>query len=239
MRQEIPWNRFSVEAFVIVGSILLAFVIDAWWEERQERIAEHAELTRLHAELVSNREAIDRGSRETSNTQRNIAAALRISKHLEEMTEDGAEVISLSNAELGGLLGTPTLELETSVFDSLIRSGRLEIVGNPSIVEAIGRWDSLHKNAQETQRDGRVFVQDRLLPAITENNNLQQVLLNQGPGSIGELDLSGTTTIKIDVKLINLVAQTYFLTRMAQRQWTRLGDHTDTTIEEISKFLNN
>ena len=36
MKQEIPWNRFAVEAIVIVGSILLAFAIDAWWDSRQD-----------------------------------------------------------------------------------------------------------------------------------------------------------------------------------------------------------
>ena len=36
MKQEIPWNRFVVEAIVIVGSILLALAIDAWWAERIE-----------------------------------------------------------------------------------------------------------------------------------------------------------------------------------------------------------
>ena len=33
--QNIPWKRISVEAVAIVASILLAFSIDAWWEERR------------------------------------------------------------------------------------------------------------------------------------------------------------------------------------------------------------
>jgi hypothetical protein len=37
MKQETPWYRLIIEAFVIVGSILLAFAIDAWWEDRSER----------------------------------------------------------------------------------------------------------------------------------------------------------------------------------------------------------
>lgn len=32
--QSIAWRRLSIEATVIVASILLAFAIDAWWEER-------------------------------------------------------------------------------------------------------------------------------------------------------------------------------------------------------------
>ena len=35
--QTIPWMRISVEAVAIVASILLAFAIDANWEDRQAR----------------------------------------------------------------------------------------------------------------------------------------------------------------------------------------------------------
>jgi len=37
LKPQIPWRRVFVEGGVIVGSILLAFGIDAWWERRQER----------------------------------------------------------------------------------------------------------------------------------------------------------------------------------------------------------
>jgi len=36
----IAWKRLAIEAPVIVVSILLAFTIDAWWDERGERAAE-------------------------------------------------------------------------------------------------------------------------------------------------------------------------------------------------------
>ena len=57
---EIPWKRICVEAVTIVGSILLAFAIDAWWEERQERDAELRQLHRVSAELDANAERIQR-----------------------------------------------------------------------------------------------------------------------------------------------------------------------------------
>ena len=44
MTRQIPWLRVFVEGVVIVGSILLAFGIDAWWDGVQER-AEGSGLT--------------------------------------------------------------------------------------------------------------------------------------------------------------------------------------------------
>jgi len=38
MKTRSTWQRNAIEAIVIVGSILLAFGIDAWWQERGERI---------------------------------------------------------------------------------------------------------------------------------------------------------------------------------------------------------
>jgi hypothetical protein len=49
--QEIPWKRLSVEAAAIVASILLAFAIDAWWEERLERDSERRYLESLLADV--------------------------------------------------------------------------------------------------------------------------------------------------------------------------------------------
>lgn len=52
--QQIPWKRVSVEAVAIVGSILLAFGVQAWWDERLERIDEAEQIGGLHAEFTEN-----------------------------------------------------------------------------------------------------------------------------------------------------------------------------------------
>jgi len=48
----IPWRRVLVEGVVIVGSILLAFGIEAWWDSIQERSAEEAHLVALESDLT-------------------------------------------------------------------------------------------------------------------------------------------------------------------------------------------
>ena len=49
MTRSIPWLRVFVEGVVIVGSILLAFVIDAAWDRRGEIVEEGEILTGLRA----------------------------------------------------------------------------------------------------------------------------------------------------------------------------------------------
>ena len=53
--RSIPWLRVLIEGVVIVGSILLAFGIDTWWEGRQERSQVRAELEALAAEVAEAR----------------------------------------------------------------------------------------------------------------------------------------------------------------------------------------
>lgn len=50
----VQWRRLLVEGVVIVVSILLAFAIDAWWDERQEEAAARQEVARVVSELQAN-----------------------------------------------------------------------------------------------------------------------------------------------------------------------------------------
>lgn len=48
-----------VEGAVIVASIMLAFGVDAWWQERQEGAKEQAVLVALRSELLDARQAFE------------------------------------------------------------------------------------------------------------------------------------------------------------------------------------
>ncbi len=56
--QNIPWKRLSTEAAVIVASILLAFSIDAWWDERRDRQRESEVLVALKSDFEQNRQIL-------------------------------------------------------------------------------------------------------------------------------------------------------------------------------------
>ena len=64
--QEIPWKRIFVEATAIVASILLAFAIDAWWQNRTDRFVEAQYLQAMRADLLRSLELLD----ENEATQR-------------------------------------------------------------------------------------------------------------------------------------------------------------------------
>ncbi len=55
---QIPWKRILAESTAIVASILLAFAIDAWWEEAQDIKRAHSHLVALHEEFSANLELL-------------------------------------------------------------------------------------------------------------------------------------------------------------------------------------
>ena len=51
----VDWFRLSIEGLVIVVSILLAFALDAWSDQREEAQTEHEMLIALQSELQGGR----------------------------------------------------------------------------------------------------------------------------------------------------------------------------------------
>ena len=52
--QDIPWRRIFAEGAAIVAGILLAFAIDAWWDDQVEIKEEQRLLAALANEFESN-----------------------------------------------------------------------------------------------------------------------------------------------------------------------------------------
>ena len=73
--QNIPWNRLVVEAAAIVVSILLAFAIDAWWDDRQQRNEEQTILKALLDDLHDKRNYLTEKTR--YNFARNLDLMIR------------------------------------------------------------------------------------------------------------------------------------------------------------------
>jgi len=58
--QNIPWKRIAVEGAAIVASILLAFAIDAWWQERNQSVLRHDQLQTLVGEFRTAKGQLER-----------------------------------------------------------------------------------------------------------------------------------------------------------------------------------
>lgn len=198
--ERIFWQRLSVEAAAIVASILLAFAIDAWWDERQERQTEHDDIERLHAEFVSNR---DRVNDNGIATLAEAASAEMYALLVAHLGQDEPREIENSQIEL--IKATPTFDAVTPVLDGLILSGRLGNIRNQEVLLAISHWRRMIQQVEETEIGARQFVVTQLVPAFVRRGNMGPAFSNFDP--ISDVGSAGVTMVMVDEELVGLVAQ--------------------------------
>lgn len=172
---KIPWMRIGLEGVVIIVSILLAFGIDAWWGERQERAEEREALAQLESDFQANAVQLD-----------------TVRFYHQRALDAGYEI--LARAGLGGepLGGPSTAELVLEVgsawnydpvlggINSLIQSGKLGIVQNDSLRIAIAGWPDVVRdlNGDEDQQQENTF--ERLRPYLMTRGVLFDALMAGG-----------------------------------------------------------
>ena len=140
--KRIDYWGLVLEGTVIVASILLAFIIDAWYQGRQET----QEIERLFASLlVETKQNVER-------IERDLQYRLAVLKSVDELfalSASGA-VIDLEDLDgkLGDLVWNGVLPTRWGALESLVSGGRLQLIENIELREALA---AMHGQRQELQ----------------------------------------------------------------------------------------
>ena len=135
MARKVPWLRIGAEAVAIVGSILLAFSIDAWAERRRERALEADYLERIADELADARAVLEEIRLEAST---NLLYAPALTAFLDgRMASDDHQRLVVAIYKFG--LDPVELGFDVSTFDDLVSTGRLGLISDPDLRQAIQR----------------------------------------------------------------------------------------------------
>ncbi len=134
----IPWKRLSAEGIAIVVSILLAFGIQAWWESRQNQAEEVEILAGLELEFRDEIVVLE-------ERHQNIQTALAEVGELLGAAQRGFWIETDGPIDDGliALLATSTIDIGQGVHDSLISSGRLELLANKRLRTALADWEGV------------------------------------------------------------------------------------------------
>lgn len=155
------WARVLAEGSAIVVSILLAFGIQAWWEERQERTEEAELLSRLHAEFLTNLARIDERAWYVTVLHRGEELYAQI----KEARKDGQETIMASGFTLRWFAYAPTFEADTPILDGLISRGQLEIIEDRNVQSVLATWERELRDYSAFAERARRYADEQLLPA--------------------------------------------------------------------------
>jgi len=163
--QEIPWKRISVEAATIIASILLAFAIDAWWQDRQVRVEEQEILSGLHTEFVANREVL---TRTLSLNLRGMQSLQDFLILVEGDQSEDAKAIVL--ATLTEMAGPYTTDLGNGTLDALLSSGRLENLTNRRLRTLLTAWGGVISDVWDDEAHSSKMVVEIYLPHIVQEH---------------------------------------------------------------------
>ena len=133
--QNISWLRLFTEATAIVLSILAAFMIDAWWDDAQQRKHLETVLASLEAGFRENIVLIDHNI-DYVNADRN-----RVQRFI-DMTPGEAQEIPPEHAFsfLEAIWRPGTNESNNSLLISTLDAENINLLGDSALQAAIARW---------------------------------------------------------------------------------------------------
>jgi len=157
------WQRTALEVVVIVGSILLAFSIDAMWSERQDRVEERAAIAQLTVDMHLNAARLD-----TARARHEDALAAANEILARSGLRGEAEGVLTAQQLVGRLLTTWTYEPAMGGVNSVLGSGRLDVLRSEALRVSLAGFPDRVDNLTEDEIYQREFVRDQLVPLLVD-----------------------------------------------------------------------
>lgn len=163
----IAWKRLAIEAAAIVASILLAFAIDAWWEERGDRQAEVVLLERLRTDFNAIRAALavveeeHRAASEACLFFMNVAAGETL-----PTTPEVDRMVALV------FLASRTFNPGSGAVAAFNDSNSSRLIRNQLLADKILAWPGLVEELQEEEANLQKGVAERWTPYLASRTSL-------------------------------------------------------------------
>jgi len=236
--QNIPWNRIAVEAAAIVGSILLAFAIDAWWDDRQDRAVEQRILVGLKSEFEQNLGLI-----ETEFSYRNavVDSILKIFDASVAPTSLEPEVL---DRLIGDLTWWQNIKYSRGAIDGLLQSGGLSLIENEDLSRVLASIPSSYDDTAASELYDQHTTLNVIIPFLNTHSSLSQIA-NTAKGRPGV----GTRSAPLEYPVgepqdhTGLLRDPEFLGILVQEHWNHLGaisayESLQSTLEDSIRLID-
>ena len=218
-QQNIQWKRLTVEAAAIVGSILLAFAIDAWWADRQDRAEEQRIFLGLKSEFEQNLGLIEI---ELSYRDAVIDSILKI-------FDAAVAPSSLDPEVLDDLIGDVTwwqnIEYSRGATDGLLQSGRLSLIRNEDLRVVLASMPSRYADTTAAELNDEYTTLNVITPYLNTHSSLSQIANTMAKGRPGTGQVSTAPLYPVGEPRdhTGLLRDPEFLGVLVQEHWNHLG----------------
>lgn len=159
--------RLLTEAVVLVFSILLAFSIDAWWDNRGDRNAELMLLTRLKADFSEIQTMLE------MNTKDHVATRDACLSLLDYSVGESLPVtpdVDFMVAQV--FLASRTFNPGAGAVDTFLNSDGARLIDNDELADLLLAWPGLVEEVQEEEVSLQKGVSERWTPYLASKTNL-------------------------------------------------------------------
>ncbi len=175
----IQWKRLSAEGAAIVVSILLAFSIEAWWDDYQDRGEEQGILLGLKSEFEQNLAFID-----TQLSYRNavIDSILKIFDASVARTSIEPDIL---DELIGDVTWWENIEYSRGAIDGLLQSGGLSLIENEELRRVIASMPSRYDSTTKSGLNDRYTSVNVVIPFLNSHASLSQIANTMAKGRPG------------------------------------------------------
>jgi hypothetical protein len=212
MPRSISWSRTLGEGAVIVGSILMAFALDAWWDGISRSRELQAQLEVVADELQSTRSGLAMVQRAHDL---NVQLARKLRLQLE--AADPGTSIEVSEDDVGPLLPQVTADVTTRALEAFIASGGLEVIQNLDLRAELLAWPARIEDLLDDEIYLRNFAAADLVRWLRSNTgvaNAERLSLSMVLGRFG----AGSPPAPSEVKTLSLPHRRELINLLAARE---------------------
>jgi hypothetical protein len=165
--RQIPWTRVLVEGVVIVGSILLAFGIDTWWDRLGEKTEERESLLVVEANLQV---AIEHLASYEDESERIVEASIGAYRALSSQVAEGARD-SIADLLITSGVRT-TMRLPRTGYVDLVSTGALRLIRDRQVRNGIVQFYDLADQLETVAEKNSTIYTDGILKDVLVGNGL-------------------------------------------------------------------
>ena len=167
-----------------VGSILLAFGIEAWWDERQERAEEQTLLTALHSELTDARRGFEEQLDILEEDTRLASTTLQALSNgqVGEIPADSVNALAMA------LGPSYAFQPPLAALNDLLEGGGIALIRSDTLRRAIARYEQM----LALDAEGQELLVDLWLNHMAPYRYEHGVMLQEGVEQIVEQAMPGT-----------------------------------------------
>lgn len=223
------WGILFLEMALIVLSILIAFALDAWWDERVQQKEERSQLESLRDELITSRTSLDGIIQSVLEQGENVDKLVGLLKNAE------SDPVIVPNALLGSVVSWRTSDVSISTLESLRASGNIGVITNPELRKALVGFPAVVHDVQEDEEIGRDFVEYVLSPALARFGLASAAYTNRlGFNDSGH---GGESSITPNEEIVGLLTARQVHISFSKRGLPRIKDYMSDLITKIDAEL--